>query len=108
VELRRDPAGARPAGIGRSRQARAVTWPLTAAEVTHACHKDTVHVTAVLDDPLTVDVKLPLPPGLIFADVGLTETETPDETVIVEEADWVVSATLVATMVWLPPVAGAV
>ena len=41
MELRRDPAGARPAGIGRSRQARAVTWPPTAAEVTHACHKDT-------------------------------------------------------------------
>lgn len=42
MELRRDPAGARPAGIGRSRLARAVTWPPTAAEVTHACHKDTV------------------------------------------------------------------
>ena len=47
LELRRDPGGSRPAGIGRSRQARAATWPPTAAEVTHACHKDTLHLVEV-------------------------------------------------------------
>ena len=71
---------------------------------------ETDHVTAVFDVLLTLAEKLVVPPGAIVAEVGVIETVTPDvvATVTVADADFVVSATLVAFTVYVPAVLGAV
>lgn len=60
-----------------------------------------VHVTAVFELPLTVAVKLCVPPVVKLAVVGetLTDTVPGAVTVMVALADLVVSATLVAVSV---------
>jgi len=60
-----------------------------------------VHVTAVLELPVTVAVKLCVPPVVRLAVVGemLRDTVAGAVTVIVALADLVVSATLVAVSV---------
>ena len=55
-----------------------------------------VQVTAVLLLPVTVAVNCCVPPVCTEAEVGDTETATGAETVTLAEADFVVSATLVA------------
>ena len=67
-----------------------------------------VQVTAVLVVPLTVAVNCCVPPVVSEAVVGLIATATGTVTVTVAEADFVVSATLVAVTVYVPAVAGAV
>ena len=64
-------------------------------------------VTAVLLVPVTVAVNCCVPPVRRVVEVGLTLTETSD-TVTVEKADLLVSATLVAVTVKVPAVPGAV
>jgi hypothetical protein len=65
------------------------------------------HVTAVLLVPVTVALNCCVPPVTSIAEVGLMLTDTSD-TVAVADADFVVSATLVAVTVNVPAVAGAV
>ncbi len=68
-------------------------------------------VTAVFVEPVTVAVNCCVPLVSIDAAVGLIETDTgggADVTVIVAEADFVLSAALVAVTVYVPAVAGAV
>lgn len=71
---------------------------------------ETDHVTAVFDALPTLAEKLVLPPGAIVAEVGVIETVTLDvvATVTVADADFVVSAALVALTVYVPAVLGAV
>jgi len=64
-------------------------------------------VTAVLLLPVTVAVNCCVPPVRSEAEVGLTLTAT-RVTVIVADADFVLSATLVAVTVNVPAVLGAV
>ena len=68
-------------------------------------------MTAVLLLPVTVAVNCWVPPGRSDAEVGLTLTATTGGgavTVTVAEADFVLSATLVAVTVNVPALAGAV
>jgi len=69
-----------------------------------------VQVTAVLLVPVTVAVNCCVAPVRIEVEVGLMETETEGAavTVMVAEADFVLSAALVAVMVKVPAEAGAV
>ena len=69
-----------------------------------------VHVTAVLELPVTVAVKLCVPPVDKLAVVGeiVTDTGAGAVTVIVALALFVASATLFAVIVYVPAVAGAV
>ncbi len=71
----------------------------------------TVQATAVLPVPVTVAVMAALAPVERLIELGLTDTATeglPEGwTVTTVVADWVASASLVATMLWLPA-AGAV
>ena len=71
---------------------------------------ETDHVTAVFEALLTLAEKLVVPPGAMVAAVGVIETVTPDvlATVTVADADFVVSAALVAFTVYVPAVLGAV
>ena len=64
-------------------------------------------MTAVLLLPVTVAVNCCVPPVCNEAEVGLTLTAT-KVTVIVADADFVLSATLVAVTVKVPAVLGAV
>jgi hypothetical protein len=64
-------------------------------------------VTLVLLVPVTVAVNCWVPPVARDADLGDTEITTGAETVTVAEADWVVSAALVAVTVYDPAVEGA-
>jgi hypothetical protein len=66
------------------------------------------HVTEVLLEPVTVAVNCCDPLVRSEAEVGLIETATGTVTVAVEDADFVVSATLFAVMVYVPVVFGAV
>jgi hypothetical protein len=66
------------------------------------------HVTEVLLDPVTVAVNCRVALVVIEADVGLTETETGRVTVTEAEDDFELSATLVAVIVYVPAVLGAV
>jgi hypothetical protein len=63
----------------------------------------TLHVTAVLELPLTVAVNCCVCPTRTDMVVGETLTETPCVTVAVACADLVESAALVAVIVTLPP-----
>jgi hypothetical protein len=70
-----------------------------------------VHVTDVLLEPLTVAVNCWVPFAPNVVDVGLITTEIAGAeavTVTVADADLVLSATLVALTVYVPPVLGAV
>jgi hypothetical protein len=58
-----------------------------------------VHVTEVLEEPVTVAVNCLVAPEATVADVGLTETLTGVTTVTLAVADLVVSAALVARTV---------
>jgi hypothetical protein len=58
-----------------------------------------VQVTAVLLVPLTVAVNCCVVPACIDVDVGLIDTATGAVTVMVDDADFELSATLVAVMV---------
>ena len=71
---------------------------------------ETDHVTAVFDVLLTWAEKLVVPPGAMVAVMGVIETVTPEvvATVTVADADFVVSAALVAFTVYIPAVLGAV
>ena len=71
---------------------------------------ETDQVTAVFDVLLTLAEKLLVPPGAMVAVVGVIKTVTPEvvATVTVADADFVVSATLVAFTVYVPAVLGAV
>ena len=69
-----------------------------------------VHVTAVLELPVTVAVKVFVVPAFSEAVVGLmlTDTAAAEVTVTVAEAFFVLSAVLVAVTVYVPAPLGAV
>ena len=68
----------------------------------------TVQATAVLLLPVTVAVTAALAPAATLIALGFSDTATGTRTVMVEEADLVLSATLVATTACVPAAAGAV
>jgi hypothetical protein len=65
-------------------------------------------VTAVLVEPVTIAVMESVLPVLMLAEVGLKATTTGPWTVTTEEALLLVSAVLVAMMMWVPAAEGAV
>jgi hypothetical protein len=67
-----------------------------------------LQVTAVFVVPVTVAANCCVPPVWMAAEVGETDTATGAVTVIVAEADLVVSAALTAVTVYVPGVDGAV